>query len=119
MASDKIEQKVIEAAKAYYDEATDEAEVRQCIIKEWGKMGLRGYGIFSGGLDDDHVKYIARLDDFEVYDSDVEAAKQAAKDGIKLIPYKEQPKTGDFRYFRFIDTPTNRKWLARAVEKFG
>jgi hypothetical protein len=110
---DKIEQKVIAAAKEYYGEE-DVAVVRARITEEWGAEGLRGYGIFTNDLGCGDVKYIARLDDFEVYDSDIEAAKQAAKDGIKMIPYAEQPKFDDYKYYRFLDTPTNRKRLAKA-----
>ena len=84
---DKIEQKVIRAAKKYY-------------------------GVISQVADlNDNVEYIARLDDFGVYKNDIEAAKQAKKDGIKVIPYAEQPKSGDLKYFRFVDTPMNRKLL--------
>ena len=110
---DNIEQKVIEAAKKYYDVNTDE-EAREELITEWGKDGLRGYGKFRGGVctkDDKEPLYIAKLDDFDIYDTDLEAAKQAEKDGIKLIPYKIQPKYDCCRYVRFIDTPQNRKIL--------
>ena len=110
---DKIERKVLDAAKEYYDVETDK-EARAEVISEWGKMGLRGYGKFSGGIctrDGKEPVYIARLDDFMVYDGDLAAAKQAEKDGIKLVPYKEQPKYGDCCHVRFVDTPKNRRLL--------
>lgn len=112
---DKIEQKVIRAAKTYYGVKTDK-EAREAVVSEWDNIGLRGYAVFSGGISqvadlNDKVEYIARLDDFGVYENDIEAAKQAKKDGIKVIPYAEQPKSGDLKYFRFVDTPMNRKLL--------
>ena len=110
---DAIERKVIKAAREWYGEE-DEVVLRKIITDEWGVEGLRGYGIFNDDLGCGTVEYIARLDDFDIYDSDIEAAKQAAKDGIRLIPYKEQPKFDDYRYYRFLDTPTNRKRLAAA-----
>ena len=109
---DRIEQKVIEAAKEYYGEE-DVALVRKLVTDDWGDFGLRGYAPFHGGVtvNGQEPEYIARLDDFGIYDSDIEAAKQAKKDGIKLIPYKEQPKSDDLKYYRFIDTPENHRIL--------
>lgn len=37
------------------------------------------------------------------------AAKQAIKDGIKIIPIEELPANFDRRYLGWIDTPSNRK----------
>jgi hypothetical protein len=108
--ADKIEQKVIEAAKAVYGVKTDK-EAREAVIAEWGKQGLRGYGKFTGGVFPEHSVHIARLDELGIYESDVEAAKQAAKDGVKLIPYREQPKKGMCRCVRFVDTKANRRAL--------
>lgn len=109
---DKIEQKLIAAAKEFYGEE-DVALVRALVTDDWGDFGLRGYAPFHGGVtvNGKEPEYIARLDDFSIYDSDIEAAKQARKDGIKLIPYKEQPKAGDLKYYRFTDTPENRHIL--------
>lgn len=109
---DTIELKLISAAKEFYGEE-DTALVRALVTEEWGETGLRGYAPFHGGVtvNDQEPEYIARLDDFGIYDSDIEAAKQAKKDGIKLIPYKEQPKKGDLKYYRFTDTPENRRIL--------
>lgn len=44
-----------------------------------------------------------------VYDTDIEAGRQAKKDGIKLIPYREQLKSAPYSYYRYIDTEENRK----------
>lgn len=110
---DKIERKVLDFAKDWYDVKTDD-EARAAVVEEWGKDGLRGYGKFRGGVctkDGKEPLYIARLDEFGIYDGDMEAAKQAEKDGIKLIPYKEQPKYEDCRHVRFVDTKANRKLL--------
>lgn len=109
---DTIERKLIAAAKEFYGEE-DTALVRALVTEEWGDFGLRGYAPFHGGVtvNGQEPEYIARLDDFCIYGSDIEAAKQARKDGIKLIPYKEQPKKGDLKYYRFTDTPENRRIL--------
>lgn len=106
---DEIEKRTIQAAKEYYEVDTDE-EARKELIKEWGVFGLRGYAPFVGGLPVD-AEYIAKIDDLDIYGSDEEAVEQAIKDGIKMIPYEEQPKNGDYKYFRFVDTARNRKLL--------
>lgn len=106
---DKIERLVLDRAKEYYGVDTD-AEAREEVIAEWGVYGLRGYGIFSESTVAEHIE---RIDVFGVYDSDIAAARQAKIDGVKLIPWAEQPKRGSLRYCRFIDTEENRRVLAK------
>jgi len=93
-------------------------EAKEATREEWGENGLRGYAIFGNGDGFDDVECICRIDEMNIYDGDIDAAKQAAKDGIKLIPWKEQPKCYPFKYYRFIDTPENRKALEREVKKW-
>lgn len=80
-------------------------EMKEATKEDWGKEGLRGYGIFT----DDYVDalHIQRIDEMDIYDSDIEAANQARKDGIHLIPYLLQPKSEPFRYYRYIFTFEN------------
>lgn len=104
-----IEKRVISQAKWLYD-TNDEEEAKASLVVDWGKEALRGYGIFSGGSEPEAL-HICRIDELDIYDSDISAARQAAKDGIKIIPYREQPKHGDLKCYRFIDTEENRKVL--------
>lgn len=93
-------------------------KAQKWLKDEWGEGGDRGYAIFVE--DNDFVEpilVIERLDDLMAYSSDTEAAKQAKKDGIKLIPCKEYPyRTFPFNCYRFIDTPENRIALQKNVE---
>ena len=109
---DTIEMKLISAATEFYGE-DDIALVREIVTDDWGDTGLRGYAPFRGDIvmNGKVPEYIARIDDFAIYNNDIEAARQAKKDGIKLIPYKEQPKKGELKYYRFTDTPENRRIL--------
>lgn len=104
-----IEKRVISQAKWLYD-ITDDEKAKARLISDWGKEALRGYGIFSGGSEPEAL-HICRIDELDIYDSDISAARQASKDGIKIIPYREQPKQGDLKCYRFIDTEENRKVL--------
>ena len=105
----KIEKKVLDAARQVYG-INDTEDLRQHLIDEWGSHALHGYGIFSG-LDCTDAEFVAKIDDLGVYSSDLDAARQAQKDGLKLIPYRKQPKAGEIRHYRFIDTTENRRLL--------
>ena len=108
---------------AYWDEPKEtEAEkiqaVQEALKEEWGEGGDKCYAIFT---EDNDFKFpvlvIERIDEVNAYDSDIEAARQAKKDGIKLIPCKDYPyRTYPFNCYRFIDTPENREALQKNVE---
>lgn len=107
--------------KEYFAEYAKEVgctveEAKEAIREQWGEYGLRGYAVFSNGVSFEDVDCICRIDEMDIYDSDIEAAKQAARDGVKLIPYKEQPKFYPFNCYRFIDTPDNRVALQAAYD---
>lgn len=91
---------------------------------EWGwkfDEACRGY-IESGDQDlPDGVLAIMRIDDMQVFGDDHEAAIQAEKDGIKLIPKEEMSfeldedgETDERSHYDYIDTPKNRKLLQEA-----
>lgn len=81
----------------------------------------RGY-IESGDQDlPGGVLVIIRIDDMQVFGDDHEAAIQAEKDGIRLIPkgemrfeLDEDGNTDERSYYDYIDTPENRKLLQEA-----
>lgn len=85
-------------------------EAKKLLVENYGEYGPRGYGIFDSC--DVEVEHIERIDILDVYDSDLEAAEQAEKDGIKLIPFEMNPKGYPYNCYRFIDTPENRKKLS-------
>ncbi len=108
---------------AYWDEPKEtEAEkiqaVQEFLKEEWGEGGDKGYAIFT---EYNNFKFpvlvIERIDEVNAYSGDIEAAKQAKRDGIKLIPCKDYPyRTYPFNCYRFIDTPENRKALKKNIE---
>ena len=92
--------------------------VQEVLKEEWGEDGDKGYAIFT---EDNYFKFpvlvIERIDEVNAYDNDIDAARQAKKDGIKLIPYKDYPyKTYPFNCYRFIDTQENREALQKNVK---
>lgn len=104
-----IEEKVLAKARAIYN-ISDREELRRRLIEEWGEHAPHGYGIFVWLYHTD-AEYIAKIDALDVFETDLDAAKQAKKDGIRLIPYREQPKSNELRHYRFIDTQKNRRLL--------
>lgn len=112
----------------YYNELDEEdpnrpekekIKIVQELLKEfWGEGGDKGYGIFEEDYEFDYpMLVIERIDEVDAYDGDVEAAQQAKKDGIKLIPCKEYPyRTYPFNAYRFLDTPENRIALQKNIE---
>ena len=67
----------------------------------------RGYAIFTSDYGNG-AEHIQKLDDMDVFEDDEEAAKQAEKDGIKLI---HDMKFDDENTAAYIDTPENRELL--------
>ena len=110
--NERLIQRVLKNAREVYDDKPyTDSELEKILIEEWGsETALHGYAVFSGG-DEPHALHVCRIDELDVYDSDVDASKRAVKDGIKLIPYNEQRKDGAFKYYRFIDNEENRKVL--------
>ena len=100
----RIEEMLIREAKEF--ECSIE-EVKESLIEEWGSY--KGYGIFLSDILE--LEHIERIDDLDVYDDDFEAAEQAEKDGVELIPFELNPKTYPYNCYRFIDTEENRKAL--------
>lgn len=87
-------------------------EVRQFTYEEL----LHGYFICSSdaycsGSLIPEAEYIERIDALMRYDSDYDAAKQAEKDGIKII--HDMPGLEDWTY---LDTPENRALCAQYLE---
>lgn len=113
----KVEQKLQEYFKETADEyfEGDIEEAKQYIIDNHGEMGLRGYAIFTS--DYTNAEHIERIDEMEIYDGDIDAAHQAKKDGIKLIPWNEQPHRYPYNCMRFIDTPENREVLKKETKE--
>lgn len=112
MRTKEIEKIVKRDAVWYYD--TDGETAIKMLTNDFGKGSEHGYAIFGYASDIGEFEHIERLGEIsEVYDTDIEAARQAAKDGIKLIPYSEQPKKEPYRHYRFLDTPLNRHRLSK------
>lgn len=70
-------------------------------------MSTKGYAIFD--YDNTGMLEIQKLDEDTSFDTDEEAVQQAIKDGIKIIPVEELPKSFERRYLGWIDTPENRE----------
>lgn len=105
----------------YFKETSEEEgitveEVQTRIVADWGKLGLRGYAVFQTDDVNPELKVIQKIDEMMVYDSDLDAGRQAQKDGIKLIPYRKQPKRYPYNCYRFVDTENNRRLLKGIME---
>lgn len=115
MTTKQLEAKVLEAARKYYSHLNSDEEILAALANEYGKEALHGYLICDYSPLGE-LSHIERIDILEVFDSDIEAAKQAEKDGIKLIGYHDQPKRGDYKYCRYLDTPKNRELIAEILK---
>lgn len=88
-----------------YENDTDEI---RGIVSEWGAEQVnRGYGIFVGFYGN-NAEHIEKIDCVGAFDGDMSAAKQAEKDGVKIIHDMKFPEEYDAAY---IDTPENRQLL--------
>lgn len=67
----------------------------------------RGYAIFTGTLGNG-AEHIEKIDSIDAFESDEEAAKQAEKDGIKII---HDITFDESNIGYYIDTPKNRQLL--------
>lgn len=96
-------------------------------LQEWGAFeAMHGYGVFET---QSGVLYIARIDTMGVFDGDGDAARQARRDGFRLLPsklYKKTPKSfTDTEYVTpntWLDTLSNRKLLEgirQHVKEYG
>lgn len=115
-----IEERLQKAYKNYAEDVEcDVSEVPAILKEDWGEGGDRGYGIFQSS--DTDVLHIQRIDDLMAYDSDLEAAEQAEKDGVKLIHDIRIPKGSIIWPLNdtCIDTPENRKQLLKEIRRYG
>ena len=113
-----IEERLQKAYKEYAEDVEcDVSEVAEILKENWGEGGDRGYGIFQSS--DTDVLHIQKIDElWDVYDSDLEAAEQAEKDGVKLIHDIRIPKDSIIYPLNdtCIDTPENREQLLKEIK---
>ena len=94
----------------------DEEEV-ECAVGDWGAdVCNKGYDIFD--YDGTGLLELCKIDELEVFVDDARAAKQAKKDGIKIIPKNQLPKNmpSDMKYHKWIDTDENRQNIIKYCE---
>lgn len=91
-------------------------EMRDYLENECGEGGSHGYGFFIS--DYTEALHIERIDELGWYDSDIEAAKQAELDGVKIIHDIDIPQNSILRYYKdtFIDTPDNRAIILKELK---
>ena len=109
------EQRVFELICSYYG---DFDEVRR-VVSTYGAEPLnKGYLVIA---DRDHrLKSVSFFAPARKIHTNADAARQAEKDGIKLIPVSELPEDAFFFFFidrRLVDTPENREVLRKFFEK--
>ena len=88
-------------------DVTDEM-VEEAVADGWSEEDAkRGYGVFSSNFGNG-ATHVEKLDCMNIFDSDDDAAKQAEKDGMKIIRDLELPERDKAHY---LDTPENRALL--------
>lgn len=98
----------------YYHSNRD--AVRQ-VVNEWTvKTCNKGYGVVD--YDGTGMLEIQRIYDIGTFENDEDAAEQAMKDGIELIPIEELPENFDRKYLGWIDTPENRQIIQEYCNKY-
>ena len=86
------------------------------VVSEWGVDDCnRGYAIFD--FDGTGMLEIEAIGDVGCF-NDEEATTQAIKDGVKIIPIEELPRSFDRIYLGWIDTEENRKAIKNYCSKF-
>lgn len=114
-----IEERLQKAYENYAEDVEcDVGEVPAILKEEWGEGGDKGYGIFTSS--DTDVLHIQKIDElWDVYESDLEAAQQAEKDGMKLIHDIRIPKDSVIWPLNdtCIDTPENREQLLKEIRR--
>lgn len=86
--------------------------IDDAIAEGWSEEDAkRGYGIFTSREIGNGALHIERIDTMAIFDSDMEAAIQAERDGIKLIHDMEFGRPE--KHYCFLDTKENRKLLKR------
>lgn len=99
---------------SYYN--NDRDAVRQ-VVNEWTVETCdKGYGVVD--YDGTGMLEIQRIYDVGAFENDEDAAEQAMKDGIKLIPIEELPENFDRKYLGWIDTPENRQVIQEYCNKY-
>lgn len=58
---------------------------------------------------------ISAVNDMGVFYDNEEAARAAESEGFPIIPVSELPKTFTYQEFCWIDTPANRKVIAKVA----
>ena len=98
------------------------SNVNEFIESEYGKEALRGYGLFTTP-DTDNLLVVEKIDEMDIYKSDIEAGDQMKKDfenGISdytIIDPSEYPNVYPLNCYRIVDTKENRKELKIFLEK--
>ena len=86
----------------------NDSESVEDVVSDWGIENCnKGYEIFD--YNGTGMLHIEAIGDVGCFDDDRKAAKQAIKDGIKIIPVEELPDIFDMRYLGWIDTEENRE----------
>ena len=84
--------------------------IDEAIADGWSVENAKGgYGIFTSKEIGNGATHIEKIDFMNVFDSDIEAAIQAERDGIKLIHDMEFDRPE--KHYCFLDTKENRKLL--------
>ena len=87
----------------------DEDQVK-AVVNDWGaKICNKGYTIFD--YDFTGLFELCKIDDVGAFESDYDAAIQAEKDGIKIIPSYQLPENMPYnmKLHQWIDTRANRE----------
>lgn len=87
------------------DKRPTEKQRKEARENGWGAFEHKhGYGVFQDSEDD--FSYIARIDEMGVFSGDSAAAKQAQKDGYKLLSLTCKQKQMIRKYDDYIDADT-------------
>ena len=108
----------------YFKELATEEEIsiedaKRITKSEWGKLGLRGYGIFL----ENGIEVVERIDDMLIYDNDLEAGEQLKKDfengivDVNIIDKSEYPQFYPLNCYHIIDNKVNRDKLNEYIER--
>lgn len=105
----KITSAILDYARLNYNRDMGLEKTKYELVKSYGDTALRGYAPF---VDIDMpLEHIERIDELDIYDSDLEASEQAMRDGLKFLNITIDEEPYSWYNGTILDTEENRKMI--------
>jgi hypothetical protein len=84
-------------------------DIKEDLVLEWGKYGDKGFGFFFA--DGFPLEHIEKIDELNIFDSDLEASQYAELLGVKIAHDIVFDENSPYYYYNdtILDTEENRR----------